>query len=86
MWYCAAHLLRRCADFTLRHFWQWTSFSDYLCVLTTITFLLSAIVYMLRGHSFLGSAIGSVSLFAESSISVPQFVANCRRGTTVGLR
>jgi len=76
----------RHADFRFADFWQWTSFTDYLVVLCSVTLLLSVVVFILQGNAVLAVAIGYLSLIAESSISMPQFVTNCRRGTTVGLR
>lgn len=70
----------------IRDFWAWTSFRDYVIAVFMFTFALSCAAYIFQNSAPFGSFVGHFALIAESLVSTPQLVANCKRGSTEGLR
>ena len=74
------------SDFEPSDFWNWSSFSDYLqCVLSMIV-VISLLTYAFVDSSTYVEGIGTLSLFTESTLALPQLFKNFYSGSTQGMR
>lgn len=73
-------------DWELRHFWQWSEFSDYALFLSVFTGFFILLTVALLDVSVYVELLGFLSLLIEATIGVPQFWRNFQNGSTAGMR
>ena len=70
-----------------RDFWNWVNFSSYLIFLTVFTLLIGVVSFVCHPifGEFYGELLGSVALFTEAVLAVPQVIRNYQSGSAEGL-
>ncbi|ORX39143.1 hypothetical protein BD324DRAFT_618636 [Kockovaella imperatae] len=67
-------------------FWQWESLGSYLEFLAALIVVLGIAQIIFGRWMWYIDALGFIALFIESTLPIPQFIANYRLKSTYGLR
>ncbi|XP_032149687.1 solute carrier family 66 member 2 isoform X2 [Cebus imitator] len=77
---------RRCfADFDPHHFWQWSSFADYVQCVVAFTGLVGYITYLSIDSTLFVETLGFLAVLTEAMLGVPQLYRNHRHQSTEGM-
>ncbi|CDZ98044.1 Predicted membrane protein [Phaffia rhodozyma] len=68
------------------HFWDWTSFGQYVEFLAGLIVILCVLYLIFGGHETFIDILGFIALGIESQLPTPQAFSNFRRRSCYGLR
>lgn len=68
------------------NFWQWSDYNSYLIFLFLLILLLAILYMILSSSSRFISLLGYIALGLESTLPIPQLIANYRRKSLAGFR
>lgn len=70
----------------LGHFWDWTSFLDYIQFIIVFVVSGALLTYLLIDVKVYLETLGFVSVFTEAMLGAPQFYKNFKNKSTEGMR
>ncbi|XP_025221388.1 PQ-loop repeat-containing protein 1 isoform X2 [Theropithecus gelada] len=76
---------RSFADFDPHHFWQWSSFSDYVQCVLAFTGVAGYITYLSIDSTLFVETLGFLAVLTEAMLGVPQLYRNHRHQSTEGM-
>ncbi|XP_011938974.1 PREDICTED: PQ-loop repeat-containing protein 1 isoform X2 [Cercocebus atys] len=76
---------RSFADFDPHHFWQWSSFSDYVQCVLAFTGVAGCITYLSTDSTLFVETLGFLAVLTEAMLGVPQLYRNHRHQSTEGM-
>jgi hypothetical protein len=68
------------------NFWQWADYNSYLVFLALFSLLLLVLYVVLSSSTTFIAVLGYVALGLESTLPIPQLIANHRRKSLAGFR
>ncbi|XP_034807212.2 solute carrier family 66 member 2 isoform X4 [Pan paniscus] len=72
-------------DFDPHHFWQWSSFSDYVQCVLAFTGVAGYITYLSIDSALFVETLGFLAVLTEAMLGVPQLYRNHRHQSTEGM-
>ncbi|XP_030646803.1 solute carrier family 66 member 2 [Chanos chanos] len=72
-------------DLDLRYFWSWTGFEDYLFFCFGFTLLCAFITFVFLDSLLFVETLGSLAVFFEAMLGVPQLLQNFNNRSTRGM-
>ncbi|XP_032149689.1 solute carrier family 66 member 2 isoform X3 [Sapajus apella] len=72
-------------DFDPHHFWQWSSFADYVQCVVAFTGLVGYITYLSIDSTLFVETLGFLAVLTEAMLGVPQLYRNHRHQSTEGM-
>ncbi|XP_011752285.1 solute carrier family 66 member 2 isoform X1 [Macaca nemestrina] len=72
-------------DFDPHHFWQWSSFSDYVQCVLAFTGVAGYITYLSIDSTLFVETLGFLAVLTEAMLGVPQLYRNHRHQSTEGM-
>ncbi|EAW66636.1 solute carrier family 66 member 2 [Homo sapiens] len=76
---------RSFTDFDPHHFWQWSSFSDYVQCVLAFTGVAGYITYLSIDSALFVETLGFLAVLTEAMLGVPQLYRNHRHQSTEGM-
>ncbi|XP_032007907.1 solute carrier family 66 member 2 isoform X2 [Hylobates moloch] len=76
---------RSFADFDPHHFWQWSSFSDYVQCVLAFTGVAGYVTYLSIDSALFVETLGFLAVLTEAMLGVPQLYRNHRHRSTEGM-
>ncbi|XP_011789755.1 PREDICTED: PQ-loop repeat-containing protein 1 isoform X2 [Colobus angolensis palliatus] len=76
---------RSFADFDPHHFWQWSSFSDYVQCVLAFTGVAGYITYLSIDSTLFVETLGFLAVLTEAMLGVPQLYRNHHHQSTEGM-
>ncbi|XP_010360322.1 solute carrier family 66 member 2 isoform X5 [Rhinopithecus roxellana] len=76
---------RSFADFDPHHFWQWSSFWDYVQCVLAFTGVAGYITYLSIDSTLFVETLGFLAVLTEAMLGVPQLYRNHRHQSTEGM-
>ncbi|XP_003926027.1 solute carrier family 66 member 2 isoform X2 [Saimiri boliviensis] len=73
------------ADFDPHHFWQWSSFADYVQCVVAFTGVAGYITYLSIDSTLFVETLGFLAVLTEAMLGVPQLYRNHRHQSTEGM-
>eukprot|EP00049_Salpingoeca_infusionum_P007759 m.125931 g.125931 ORF g.125931 m.125931 type:complete len:169 (+) comp13813_c1_seq7:697-1203(+) len=70
---------------SLRTFWQWTKFSDYIAIVSAFASVMGGLMWLLSDQSWFVESVGFASLLLEAMLALPQWLRNRRARSTAGM-
>eukprot|EP00056_Hartaetosiga_gracilis_P002376 m.53106 g.53106 ORF g.53106 m.53106 type:complete len:206 (+) comp11027_c0_seq6:209-826(+) len=71
--------------FDVNHFWQWSSFKDYLYIIVVFVAVMGTLTYIFVDSVVFVEGMGLLSLLLEAMLGLPQFLRNWRSKSTAGM-
>ncbi|XP_054394111.1 solute carrier family 66 member 2 isoform X3 [Pongo pygmaeus] len=72
-------------DFDPHHFWQWSSFSDYVQCVLAFTGVAGYVTYLSIDSALFVETLGFLAVLTEAMLGVPQLYRNHRHQSTEGM-
>ncbi|XP_055151859.1 solute carrier family 66 member 2 isoform X1 [Symphalangus syndactylus] len=72
-------------DFDPHHFWQWSSFSDYVQCVLAFTGVAGYVTYLSIDSALFVETLGFLAVLTEAMLGVPQLYRNHRHRSTEGM-
>lgn len=72
-------------DISLKSFWNWTYFSDYILFLLACAAVTGLATFLFSSFPIYLETLGFISVFTEAMLGVPQFFRNCQHRSTEGM-